>query len=460
MADDETAQVATGDPGGTKVSRRALLRSTSLGAFGALAAGCLGGSSGDSNTLTWWPGWPGSYMKGVGKAFEKANRGLTLKIGNFYPDPEKLLSSLAAGNAPDVVADLPYYNFLARGLALPLDTMIQGSHDISLTDGDIRDSNWNAFVWKGKHYGIPYADTAGRGAMAYNLDLVEKAGLDPEALPTTWDEVFDWHKKITTFDKAGNLQILGMDPMAERAGATSDGDPWLWPEMWGFHYFNQERLTYDIDRPETVDFLETILRFYDHVGVTKMSGLSSSMENRPLGAIGQGRQAMGITYPAGPASVFNADPKDRFTFGWVPMPAEQEGKRLQTAAGHASIIMRSSKNPKTAFKLAVYLTQKEVCDLLFENVGWLGPRKSWQQTVDLNKYPEDVQKNILFFTQSLDQADDLWVVDKDPLDGYLSDQWTQAISRMTNHSLTPQAAATFLQTKMTEDMKTERGKFH
>lgn len=442
------------------LSRRAFLRGASLAAFGSVTAACnLVPGQENSAALSWWPGWPGPYMQGVVDKFRQSHPTVKVNTGLFYPTGEKLLTAIAAGNAPDLVADLPYYNFIGRGLCVALDDMIAASNEISLTDGDIRTANWDAFKWGDKHYGIPAADTAGRQAIGYNLDLLHKAGLDANTLPETWEEVFDWHKRLTTFDRAGNLQILGIDPIGDRAGATSDGDTWLWPEMWGFHYFDHKNLTYDIDRPETVEFFETILRFYDHVGVTKMAGLSTSLGGRPQGAFGQGRQVMSIAYPAGPAEVFDADPKQKFTFTWVPVPASRKGKRLQTVAGHASLLMASSKHQTEAFQLAVFLTQKQACDVFFDNVGWIGPRKSWQKTLDLGKYPEHVQKNILFYTNSIDEANDLWVVDKDPEDSFLSDQWNQAIGKVTHHDITPQEAARFLQTQLTDDLTSERREF-
>jgi len=39
----------------------------------------------------------------------------------------------------------------------------------------------------------------------YNLKLVQEAGLDPEKFPETWDELLDWHIKLTQRDAAGNV---------------------------------------------------------------------------------------------------------------------------------------------------------------------------------------------------------------------------------------------------------------
>lgn len=389
----------------------------------------------------------------------KANPQIKVQPGLFYPSGEKLLSALAANNAPDLVSDIDYYNFIDRGLVLPVDDFVKASTQISFTDGDIRTSNWDAFKWKGKYYGVPAVDTAGREALGFNVDLVQQAGLDPNKPPQTWDEVIVWHQKLTKFDSAGNLQTLGIDPLFSRANATSYGDPWLWPAMWGFHYIDLKNWKYDINRPETVDFQSTILKLYDIAGVEKIAGLSNAMKNQSYGAYGAGKQAMAITYPGGPAVAHRMNPKQTYKYTWVPMPAKRQGVTIQTAAGHAQVIMKATKQAEAAFKLAVFMTEKQACDILFQDVGWVGPRASWQKAMDLSSFPQFVQDGIKFFTTSLDKAKEVWTAEMDPEDAYLSDTWHQLNDQMNHHSIKPQAAAATLQTKMSSELQSQLNEF-
>ncbi len=389
-------------------------------------------------------------MVTIGDLFKERNPNVDLKVVSVYPEISQVLSAVAADTPPDIIADLPYLELIIRGVCQPLDELIEASDRVAIEDGDIREAHWEVFAWDGKHYGVPSVDTAGRGGMGYNLTLIEEAGLDPENLPTTWEEIFDWHQKITTYDDAGNINILGMNPLAERAAAASEGDPWLWPEMWGFHYIN-ENLEYQIDREETAQFLDVIKMFYDNVGVEKMEGLSAAMEGISKGAFGAGKQAMQITYPSGPAAVNRVNPDHKYKFMWVPVPESRKGTKLQTLSGHASLIMNGSQHPDTAFDLAVFLTEKEACDILFAEVGWMGPRKSWQQSVDLSKYPDDVQQNILFFTASLDDGDELWI-EKDPIEGITNTEWENMRNDVIFGRSTPAEAAAKLQEKLTTEL--------
>jgi multiple sugar transport system substrate-binding protein len=452
-----------------KWSRRDFLRILGIASGGVLATSCMaaapetGGTTageapaggqvpaGDKVVVDWWPGWPGPYMEEIGKLFEEQHPEVSLKIYTQYPDMAAVLAAIAGGTPPDLVADVPYLELIVRGVCLPLDDMISASSVVAIDDGDIRKDHWEVFAWEGQHYGVPAVDTGGRQGMGYNLRLIEEAGLDPENLPRSWNEVFAWHQEITTYDDAGNLQILGMNPMAERTDATSYGDPWMWPEMWGFHYFNVDEKVFEVDREETVDFLNTIKQFFDDVGAEKMEGMTTALESLPRGPFSNGTSAMRITYPSGPAGVWQDNPDDTYKFTYVPMPDNRRDITMQTLSGHAYIVMREGKQPELSFQLAEFMTGKEACDILFDQVGWLGPRKSWQQSVDMSKYPPEVQENIKYFYTSLDEADEIWF-EKDPIEGITSTEWTNAWQGVAFGSITPTEAATTMQSKLTEEL--------
>lgn len=440
-------------------SRREFLRSASLASFGTIAATRGGGSFGReraAKTINWWPGWTGDYMPQVARAFEQAHPGVHVNVGNFYPTAEKLLTAIAGGDAPDIVSDINYYYFIASGLVIPLDRMIHGSSHISFKD--MRPVLWANFKWAGKHYGIPCVDTSGKDAIAYNLSLVEKAGLDPRSLPETWDEVFTWHKKLTKFGRGGNLQTLGLDPLSTAGGAIGYGAPWIWAQMWNFHYFNEKTFTYHIDRPETVEIFDLILKFYDYVGVQKITSQARSSQTFAQGAFGAGEQAMLMTWQNGAAAVHDTDPKQHFKFTWLPMPSHLKGRKLQTPGGHAYVIMKSSQLKKEAFRLAVFTTEDKAANILFKGGGWFSPRTSWLKTADLSIYPKEVQENLLFYVD-YGSSNDLWTFVKDPLDANFQNYWTNVTSQLTNHSISPKGAAKFLQSKLTSDMKSSKSKF-
>lgn len=108
-------------------------------------------------------------------------------------DPVKILASIEAGNAPDLVM-LGYVraDWLQQGAVMPLDSYMKASHfDISKFTA----TAWNQGYLNG-HY---YAMTSEQDALVllYNKDLFKAAGLDPNKPPQTLSQLLDYAKKLT-----------------------------------------------------------------------------------------------------------------------------------------------------------------------------------------------------------------------------------------------------------------------
>jgi ABC-type glycerol-3-phosphate transport system substrate-binding protein len=454
-----------------KFSRRDFLKTAAVTATGTLIASCTPAATeapqeapmeeaeekvdsappaSEEIILDWWPGWPSAAMTAIAKHFEDENPGVKVKIGQFYPEGAQLMAAVASGTPPDIVSDIPYLEIIARGVCLPLDEYIAASNVVALDDADIPKLLFDIFKWEDNYYGVPAVETAGRQGMGFNLDMCDQAGLDADNLPETWDEVFEWHKAITTYDSAGNLETLGMNPMAERLPFTSYGDPWCLPHMWGFNYISDD-LKYDIDRPETAEFLNVINMFYEDVGVEKMDALQAGLSGIPRGPFGVGKQAMQICWHSGVASVWNTNPTQEYKFTYVPIPSNRKGTTIQTGGGHSYVIMKDAKEHDTAFKLAEYMTLDTACNLLFEAFGWFSPRKSWRETLDLSGFPELVQESLQFYPDSLGSADEVWYV-RDPIEGITQTEWQKAYEGVIYGEFGAEEAAKTMQENLTKEL--------
>lgn len=399
--------------------------------------------------IEWWPGWPGPYMLAIAKLFEDANPGIKLKVVSMYPEKQAVLAAVAADTVPALIADVPYMELIVRDVFLAIDDRLAQIPEIGPKGGDIRDELWNVFQWEGKIFGVPSVDTAGRQGMGINTRMAEEAGLDWTKPPRSWDDAFAWHQAMTSYDDVGNLVTLGFDPMAERTNACTDGDPFMWPHMWGYKYIDNN--VFDIDRAESVEFFEVIRRFAQDVGVEKISGLNTAFAGTSRGPFGQGKVGMRITYPSGPKGVYTVNPKDKYVFTWVPMPANRAHITMQTAGGHAGMIMKTTKYADEAFTLAVFLTGNEACDILFRDIGWIGPRRSWQEQMDQERFPEHVMDSINWFTSSMDNADEVWW-NTDPIEGITANEWTRAFQAVQHGDITPAEAAKQMHDNLTEEI--------
>ena len=95
----------------------------------------------------------------------------------------------------------------------------------------------------------------------------------------------------------------------------------------------------------------------------------------------------------------------------------------------------------------MHLTGNQACDILFKDVGWIGPRKSWQQQMNQTAFPEHVMDSINWFTGSMDNADEVWW-NTDPIEGITGDEWRRVFQAVQFGDMTPAQGAKELQEKL------------
>jgi len=127
-----------------------------------------------------------------------------------YDSNTKTMAVLAAGNPPDL-------SYLGRwqGPDLAVRNAIFAMDDKIKLAGSWKWSDvWprlqkDSVQW-GKTWVIPYStDTR---AFFYNKTLMQKAGLDPDKPPTTWEDMVAQAAKATTKDSSGKINIIGYTP--------------------------------------------------------------------------------------------------------------------------------------------------------------------------------------------------------------------------------------------------------
>lgn len=126
--------------------------------------------------------------------FEKANPNITLKPSTETWDAQTFQAKLAGGTLPTVMGvSLTYAHELISNNKVPDMTPYLEELDL------VKDLNplalENVSDDSGKIYAIPTGLFS--VGVAYNRDLFTQAGLDPDAPPTTWDEVREYAKTIS-----------------------------------------------------------------------------------------------------------------------------------------------------------------------------------------------------------------------------------------------------------------------
>ncbi|NOZ28183.1 MAG: extracellular solute-binding protein [Chloroflexi bacterium] len=401
--------------------------------------------------IDWWHGWGGQValetLQKVADAFNEQNTGFQVKRTQVASVSDKLLTAIAGGTPPDVeTGNIAYSEFYSRGAMQPLEDYLNAS---SIDREDIFDSSWDYASWQGVIYGIPSVESFLRYALSFNVDLVKAKGLDPESPPQTFDEAYEWHKILTELDQAGNVAILGFDPMDAMGGSWGGGDPFYWGAAYNKKAFDEDTGTYHVNEDWFIEVLATIQKFYDLVGAEKIDGYRNSYgtwTESPTSSFPAGVEAMIINGYWQPGELAHAAPDKTFGYAWMLVPADRKGKKVQSTGGHNSQIPKGAKHPDEAFKFIEFLLTDKAMDIIYDGTGWIGARKSYLARVDTSRYP-----GLDFYIRSATEADEMHGMPVDPIEGFTGNQWWDAVSAVTHHSKTPQEAAADMQEALTKE---------
>jgi multiple sugar transport system substrate-binding protein len=141
--------------------------------------------------------------------FEAENPGIKIIHNSEIPYDQyrdKIAASVPAGVGPDVVTLFYAWQpaWVAADYIVPLPAADFPADEVAAQFSPLVEASFQ----DGELYTLP---TAVRTlAMLYNKDLMAAAGLDPEAPPTTIEELEEQAVQCTKFDDAGNYEIMGL----------------------------------------------------------------------------------------------------------------------------------------------------------------------------------------------------------------------------------------------------------
>lgn len=169
-----------------------------------------GSGSAEKKQLTMWLPFDqvSAWSKDFIADFESNNPDieLSVEIMRVTLMREKLLVTMAAGTAPDIVYEAAnmVFPFIQQGIMLPLDDYLKTSS----IEGDLIPGVIDAFRVNGKTWALPYSIWP--LGDVYNMTVMDNAGV---AQPTNWDEMLRATRRLTQVDQSGvkvygNVRIL------------------------------------------------------------------------------------------------------------------------------------------------------------------------------------------------------------------------------------------------------------
>ncbi len=290
-------------------------------------------------------------LKGILADFEKANPGISVELVSypFEQSFEKLLSSVQAGDAPDVVemADKWVGLFGAAGNLLDMGPYAKTWGSYKKLSKKIIEAG---SIYKNTLYTLPYGFYI--RAMFYNKKMFADKKLQP---PRT----------LADFDRA--IKLL-TDASKNQYGYCLRGARGIWDNV---NYFVQgyagsndwfdDKGNSTLTQPDAIKGLEAFANIYKN-GYAPKASISWGFNDIVTGFY-SGNCAMLDQDPDALGDV--AKKMDEADFGVAPMPVGPKGKGFLKPGFAGWSIFKTTKNADAAWKLTSYLESPEV------NLKWV-----------------------------------------------------------------------------------------
>ena len=454
-----------------KINRRSFLKMAALTSAGAVLTACSTQATetaapasnevatepppaASTEPVIFYSGWGDTTYGTAWKVLIETDEFKQL-VGNtsvevkFGVDEQALLTAVAGGTPPDGCANFNYMDYMARDVVIPIDDYISASSVVKKED--FLAAVWEIGNYKGVQYGLPANECFVQQGLCWNARLVSEAGLDPEIPPETYDDLYAWHEKITKFDDAGNVKVIGFDPTDFMGQTIWGSSAWDVSTSWGFEWYDENTGKFNLNNAEMADYFKTAKRFIDLVGIDKLTAFTQVDGQGGWGpafyAEVLASMLDGYWEPGEMASI-KPELSDNNRTGWMPVPASKKGTKAQGAGGHIVLIFKGAKQNQLMYQISEWLTTKTACDIIFKNIGWLPARLAYLDAVDPNAY-----KGLEFFLRSAKEATYWGKTVKCPITTYLGTIYPQLREQVFRGEFTPEQAAEEFQKRAEEELK-------
>jgi len=287
--------------------------------------------------------------------FEELHPDIDVKLefvtsGNYL---FKLKMQIAGRTAPDVtwMGTEDFQDFVSKGAFRPLDDLI--ARDPTFNLDDYFPVMINAYMYQGKHYGIPKDNSP--LLFFYNKEAFDAVHVPYPTADWTWKELVDAGKELTR-DLNGDHRV----------------DQYMFIPMWEFTYFFQcgcpiidpDTGLSAMDTPEARTAMQFIHDFVyvEHLGPTglQIAGI--------IAAGGASDTGLGVVdlFPMGKVACFACNPAVvpyftrvcTFDFDCTELPAGETDAQIVDGAAYP--ILAQSRYPYEAWELVKFLTGPEV----------------------------------------------------------------------------------------------------
>ncbi len=354
---------------GNGMARRDFLKGAALSLSGLALAACAPPSAtapgamapADSMTapvdIDVWTGWTEGAAEKIEQILEGYNDSQSAVRAHHVVVPggsgsmmQKLLAGIAANEGPSTAvvfgADKAY-QLAANDALLALDSLGDVDQVQTLRDW-MHPAIWDLGVYEGGFY---YASMWNQSMGTFvNVDLAEAAGVDVDSPPQTLEEQIDVWERLTVYDDAGNIDVLGGD------------FNWNAMILGRFHgQFIADGATVTANHPNNVKALEWNVAVWERFGVEAMQAYQASLQgasgrSRGLAPFLAGVRATETTGPWRFNTIRDYAAEDfRYTVWPFPSPAGYTERGMYTY-GDGWIVPVTAPEPEAAWDIISVMT--------------------------------------------------------------------------------------------------------
>ncbi|QQO09906.1 ABC transporter substrate-binding protein [Breznakiella homolactica] len=280
--------------------------------------------------------------------------------GSYEDTTQKLLASVVAGDPPVVAHMAMAYNaqFILEGYFESLNPYF--AKDASVKEDDFIKGLLELNRWQGELYGLPY--NCSNPILYYNKDLFRAAGLDPDRPPQTWDELYEYAKKISALGS----DIYGFS-IERGSGWITQGYTW----QFGGDWIAKDNSTVLWTQPGAVEALTFMQKMYNE-------GIAVYMGGNTLNYSGKCGMTVDST-----AVLTNTIQSVSFDVGVAPLPYKVK-KQVPIGGGSLHIFNNVSQEKKdAAWKFLKFMSSAESQLYWAEMTGYQASSKAAVDSPDM-----------------------------------------------------------------------------
>jgi len=312
-------------------------------------------------------------VDGIVADFEAENPDIKVNAiyaGNYDDTRIKALSALKSGEPAQlsVMFSIDAYDLVEQDLIVPFEDVIETAEEKAWLDSFYPALMANGKI-EGKTWGIPFQRST--IVAYYNKDMFREAGLDPAKAPSTWDELVEMGKALTTDDRYGIM-------------IPSTGYPyWMFQALAiqnGKELMSRDGLSTNFDDPKVVE----TLAFWKSLSTGHGIMPEGTVEWGTLRqAFLEGKTAM-MWHSTGNLTAVKNNAK--FDFGVAMLP-KKERLGSPTGGGNFYIFKDASEAERqAALKLIKFMTSPEQAAKWSIETGYMGVSPAAYETEALKAY--------------------------------------------------------------------------